>query len=787
MYLAPLNKFFIPALCFLLLAISSCQVAKNLPDGQSLLVKNKFIYEGKLSPAEKDKLRTDLPAIAAQKPNRKIFGFMPMRMWFYYSASNSKKLNKFRKWIIDKVGEPPVVFDSLLLKRSELAMENYMFNFGYFQANIVDTAIIKNKKTTVVYRLKPGNAWKIGTVKLMVRPFISDSVAANFMKNSRLITGQRFDIANHKAERERIETVLRNNGFYYFNREYITFDFDTSPDNNTVNVKIFINQPSDTAPHRQFRLNNFYITTDYVADRLNETLKRDTVFAGDSLEYAIFSAQRILRKLIVADAMFMKRGEWYNKEKELRTINRFAQLGVFKFISMDMVRARNREGNYLDALISLTPAKRQSFIAGGEMSVTNEGLFGLSGAISYKNKNLSKRADQFVVDISSGVQLRFPRSNQVELITTNAAISATYFLNRMVGFSRYKSFSKSRNPRTRLNIGYNYEYRNDFDTNSVVTFLYQLHNFNLTYGYDWLRGRYITHVLNPVAINFYLLPEKGKEFLRRLDLNPILKSSFEEQVTISQFYSFTYNNQVTATDKRYMYFRASAEAAGNLIYAGFKAINTNTDNDSLYLIAQKPFSQFVRMEADFRNYFRIRQHGMFALRTYAGIGVPYGNSYALPFIKQFFVGGPNSLRGFLIREIGPGSYVDSTIYNPETGKKKSVGFFNQTGDIKLELNAEFRFDLYRWLKAAVFVDAGNVWTIRKDNRSNGNFDINRFWKEFAVDAGAGLRFDFNFFVIRFDYGFPIRDPRRTDGNRWQFKNGQAFKSGQFQLAIGHPF
>ncbi|MBP6730731.1 MAG: BamA/TamA family outer membrane protein [Chitinophagales bacterium] len=184
---------------------------------------------------------------------------------------------------------------------------------------------------------------------------------------------------------------------------------------------------------------------------------------------------------------------------------------------------------------------------------------------------------------------------------------------------------------------------------------------------------------------------------------------------------------------------------------------------------------------------RMTVHSMFAVRTYAGIGVPYGNSKALPFIKQFFVGGPNSLRGFLIREIGPGGYSDPSAYDAETGAKTNNGFFNQTGDIKLELNAEIRFDIYKWIKGAVFADAGNVWLMRKDTRLNGEFNFKRFWSEFAVDAGAGIRLDFSFFQLRFDYGFPLRDPRRVAGERWQFKNGQAFKTGQFQLAIGYPF
>jgi outer membrane protein assembly factor BamA len=736
--------------------------------------------------AERDKVRSDFAGIVAQKPNRRFLGFMPFKMWLYYSATKGKKLTRFKQWIIDKVGEEPVIYDSTYTEKTKKLLENYMFNFGYFYAYITDSVITKNKRTIVIYTLTNGPVWKVGKVEFVKGKYKSDSIAYAFRINSILKPKERFDIANLKAERDRIEGLMRNAGFYYFNREYVLFDLDTISETKTVDIKVSIIQPSDTAEHQQYQLNNFYITTDYATEILNDTLKRDTLLTGDSLEYLIISKKRVLRTNILNDAMFMKRGELYKRNNEIRTLNRLTQLGTFKFITLDFVKSKTRSGNYLDCIISLTPAKRQSISGTIEANVTNEGLLGLSGSVAYKNKNLSHRADQFLFDASSGVQLKFSKKEKVQVITTNVNSSVTYYLNRFLIPFRAKLFSKNTNPKTRLNAGYAFENRYDFDTSGNVTFLYQLHNFNASFGYEWNEKVTKRHLLNPITVTFFLLPKRGNEFTSRLNKNPILKSSFEEQVIIGPNYTFIYDNQRSNKDRIFMYFRTSLETAGNVIYAGFRLANLKTSNDSLYLIFKKPFSQYFRIEGDWRNYFRIRNHGMFAIRTFAGIGVPYGNSYALPFIKQFFVGGPNSLRGFLLREVGPGGYVDSTVYNPETGEKKNIGFFNQTGDIKLELNAEFRFDIYKWLKGALFMDAGNVWSLRKDTRINGNFAINRFWKEFAVDVGAGIRLDFNFFVIRFDYGFPLRDPRKADGNRWLFQNAQ-FRKGQFQLAIGYPF
>lgn len=778
------NIFFqFTALCCLLFILPSCKVAKNLPEGQSLLVRNKFVLISKAKGSDKEKIKEDLAKIASQKPNKKILGFMPVRMWLYYSATKGGKLTKFKQWIIDKVGEAPVVFDSTLTIKSERSMENYLFNFGYFHNDVTDTVITKNKKTTIIYTINAGEAWKIGEVELPKGREGCDSIVRERHKSTFLHKGDRFDITNLKNERDRIESILRSSGYYFFNREYVTFDLDSVAQSKLVNIKITINPPTDSTEHEQYYINDIYVVTDYSTEKLVDSTRRDTVFQN---EYKFIAQKMNFRKGVLIDAIFFRQNDLYSKENELRTINRFALLGTFKFISIDYTRA-NRNDNYLDCYIYLTPAKKQDILYNAEANVTNEGLFGVAGSMSYKNKNLSKRADQLLLDLSAGVQLKFSKKEKVQIITANTSASATYYLNKFLVPFRAKIFSRNTNPKTRFNVTYNFEHRFDFDTLGDVAFLYQLHHFNFSFGYEWNENPFKRHIFNPITVSFYLLPKRGDEFTRRLNLNPILKSSFEEQVIIGPNYTFSYTNQRTNQDRVYMYFRSNIETAGNIIYAGFKLANLKSENDSVYLIAKRPFSQYFRIEGDWRNYFRMSNHSMFAIRTFAGVGVPYGNSIALPFVKQFFVGGPNSLRGFLIREIGPGGYADPNAYNTETGEKTNVGFFNQTGDMKIELNAEIRFDIYKWLKAAVFVDVGNVWLIRKDTRLNGEFNIKRFWNEFAVDAGAGLRLDFNYFVIRFDYGFPLRDPRRAESKRWQFANGQAFKTGQFQLAIGYPF
>jgi len=768
--------------------LPSCKIAKSLPDGQTLLVKNKFNLKIKTKAAEREKLNTDFIRIAAQKPNKQVFNFAPVRMWFYYAASHSKKLTKFNQWIMDKVGEAPVVYDSALVRQSRDYIREYLFNYGYFHATVTDTVITKNKKTTVVFNIEPKELWTIREVELPKGHTSCDSIVRTNYKNSFLKKGDRFDVTNLKSERDRIENICRNSGYFLFNREYVTFDFDSFTEDKSVTIKIILNHPNDAAQHEQFYLNNIYIISDYTVESLTDTLRRDTVTLGD---YRFIAAKPKFKNKILAEAIFFKKNELYSKDAELQTINHLSQLGIFKFISVDYSKPKDRDGNYLDCTLQLTPAKKQSWGGTVELNVSNEGLFGTSGTLSYKNKNLTKRADQLLLDVSSGIQIRFPTHEvqKVQIMSVTAAVGVTYYMNKFLIPFRTKIFSAKANPKTRFSVNYNFDNQYDFDaTGKNVVFLYQLHNFNASFGYEWNKGREQHHLLNPIAVDFFLLPKVGTDFIARLDSNPPLKSSFQEQVIIGPNYTFTYNSSKGNNDRKYMKLRIGLETAGNVIDGVFKAASSSSEHDSVYQIANKPFAQYFRMEVDWSNFIKMNNHSQFCVRTYAGVGVPYGNSITLPFIKQFFVGGPNSLRGFQIREIGPGGYVpDTLVFNPETGKKTNVGFFNQTGDIKLETNAEVRFDIYKWLKGAVFADAGNVWTLKKDAVPNGQFNFGTFWSQFAVDAGAGLRLDFSYFVIRFDYGFPLRDPRRVYGERWQFQNAVAFTNGAFQLAIGYPF
>ncbi|MCW3128425.1 MAG: outer membrane protein assembly complex, YaeT protein [Bacteroidetes bacterium] len=763
----------------LLLCGSGCRVSKNFTEGQTLLKRNvvKFINDKNVK--ERQKSHEDLQHVVAQQPNKRVFGFMPFRLWLYTAANNARKENKTRWWIKNKVGEAPVIFDSLLTDKSDKLMAQYLQNYGYLYAEASHTIATKKKKTTVTYNVKRGPQWHIGSITYPSAPFITDSLTQLHKNKSVLKKGDKFQITGLKAEQARIETDMKNNGFYFFGKEYVVFELDTSTTQFVVNINIRINQPNDSTPHQQYWINEIYVTTDYGSELIDGAVKRDTVTINEY--HFINKRKKIIKPQVILDNSFLKHDELYSKDLYVKTQKALSSLLIFKFVSVEYTRVPGID-RYLNCVISMTPGKRQTVMASAEANINYEGFFGVAGTASYKNKNLTKRSDLLAVDVTPGVQFSFGRHQPIQVITKDVAVNVSYYFNKFLfPFSKKFAFKfKEKAPKTRISIRYNYEQRYDFDTAGKSAFFYTLHGFNASFGYEWNQNAFIRHVVDPINFTLFLLPREGPYFLKRLNENSVLKSSYEEQIILGPSYTFIYNNQISKNDKRYMYFRTNLETAGNVLMAGFSAANAGKTKELPYKVFNKDFSEFVRGEFDLRGYVRVSNHSVFAGRSYLGIAFPYGNSVSVPFTRQFSSGGPNSLRGFLVREVGPGGYLD-----PSHDANANTGFFNQTGDMKMEGNVELRFDIFKWFKGAIFADAGNVWLVHKDSeRPLADFAFNRFWKEFAVDVGAGLRLDFNYFVIRVDYGMGIRDPSRQSDNKWYFNKQNP---GRFQLAVGYPF
>lgn len=756
-----------------LIVQQSCSTTKRLPEGAYLLNANKINIVGYKKIEERQKLKEEVKKIAIQKPNKRAFGLFPIKLWLY-SAANKPKENKFNWWIKNKVGEAPVILDTTLATKSDKALANYMQNSGFFNAKVTHEVLYKKRKAVVAYTITPGEAWKISTVMYPRPTYKTDSIVWQNHAKSVLKSGQRFDVVKLKAERERIETELQNSGFYFFTKDYVTFDLDTSTYKREVKINVIVSQQSDSVEHLQYWMNNIYSITDFgMGDANNRMIKRDTL---QKKEFFYIRKKDLVRPKVIRDGIFFEKNQLFQKENYLLTLGRLSNYGVYKFVSVEF-EPKDTPSQFLDAILRLTPAKRQSLGLDGQVNYNTEGFFGVSGGVNYRNRNLTKNADLLAIDLTTGFQFQVATKQPAAIITTQVGATITYSVNRIL-FPLINNSVRFKRPKTKFKINYNFEQRFDFTDSNQRAFLYDLHNFGFSIGYEWEPNRFMHHYINPLTFSLFLFPKTGDEFNKRLNENASLRNTYQERIILGPSYTFEYTSQTSLTDNKYIYNRSNIETSGNLLMAGFALANINKGNKPPFKIADREFAQYMRVENDFRGFYRFHPNFSFAGRSFIGLALPYGNSTTIPFVKQFFTGGPNSLRGFRVREVGPGSYSEPTF----TSGERRFGFFNQTGDIKIELNAELRIDVYKWLKTAVFLDVGNVWLLNNDpQRPNANFALNRFWNEFAMNFGAGVRLDFSYFVIRLDYGVPIRDPRIHSDNKW------FIKAGQFQLGVGYPF
>jgi outer membrane protein assembly factor BamA len=330
-------------------------------------------------------------------------------------------------------------------------------------------------------------------------------------------------------------------------------------------------------------------------------------------------------------------------------------------------------------------------------------------------------------------------------------------------------FIRKYNPKTSTSISYNYQHRPDY-TRSV---------FQTTFGYNWTSGDFITHIINPLQLNFVKMIDASDEFLEDIE-DTYLEYSYEDRLILGVNYSFIFSNQDMKKTKDFVFFRTNLETAGILLKGMARAINAERDSLGRYIMFGNAFAQYVKGDVEFRYFKIMNDQTNLVYRIFAGVAYPYGNSITIPYEKQYFTGGANGIRAWQVRNLGPGSF---NIFN----ESEAPRYPNQTADVKLEGNIEYRFDLFWLLEGALFVDGGNIWSLNKDDdRPGAFFEWDRFYKEFALGTGFGLRMDFSFFVFRFDLGMKVRDPAQPEGSRWVFMNS-GYNSPQFNIAIGYPF
>jgi outer membrane protein assembly factor BamA len=812
-------------LVFLLpVLFQACNPAKKLKTGEYLLHKNHVINkETKID-------NNDIEGYLRQKPNRKILLFLRFHLWLYNQAdeervkrkrimfdkkierrnnrrvAKGKKAKKserqlFGEWLLN-IGEPPVVYDSLLAAKSARQVKSFLNNKGYFISTVSDSVHYKRrKKADVYYTIHAAAPYTINNIEYK----IPDDQLAYYVladtSRSKIIKGNNYDVDVFQEERERITTELNNNGYYFFTKEYIYYEIDTTIGNKKVNVtlgiKNFARKFSETSdsvvesPHRRYYINNIYIEPDFVSKKFDHYPK-DTLRVND---YTILHTSKLRYKTkVLLGAIFIRKGELYQLLNVEDSYKRLSELKAFKTINISFEQA---QGDYLDCHIQLSPIYKQSLTVETEVTNTSRNP-GLSSSIVFQNRNLLKGAEVLELRLKGGFAAQqvfgannsnniTAAENQFNTIELGPELNVT-IPRFLIPFNL--QISKKSNPKTVFTSSMIYQRRPDYTR--YIT--------NLSFGYNWKESAKKKHTINPLVINFvkvFLSPD-FKSYLEENIHDLYTLNSFSNHLSTSTVYTFTFNEQDLNKDVNFSFFKVTGESSGNILRGIYNTVNSiqpgtfSTDDQGRYKLLDVVYSQYLRIDGDYRYYFNSNEINKVVLRIAAGIGVPLKNFTSLPFERSFFSGGSNGIRAWQSRTLGPGSYADNGTFT-----------FDQFGDGQLEGNIEYRFKMFKMLNGALFIDGGNVWLRQKNaSKPGAEFELDRFYKEIAIGSGAGLRADFNFFVLRLDMGIKIRDPQFAEENRWvagrlfdpawkkeyrESHNGRKYNFLVFNIGINYPF
>lgn len=753
----------------------SCSNTRFLKEGQMLYTGAEVkIKNDTISKKEKKELQTALEANLTPKPNSSFLGLRP-KLYFYNIAKEPKKEKGFNYWLKYKVGEKPVLLGDVDREFNKDIIENYSENKGYFNAKATYDTVSKNKKAQVIYTLRPGARYLISDVKFQKDSSLVNQEIQSIAGKTFLKKGQPFDLDVIKSERERIDNSLKERGFYYFHPDNIIVQADSTISKNhkvELNVKLKDNTPDLST--QQFTIDKVIVFPNYnIRDVKNG--KYDVPMNSDSLQkhaqddIYVIDPQHKFKPKIFDRALYFKKGDLYNRTNHNLTLNRLISLGVFKFVKNEFVVSDSLQHKF-DAYYLLTPRELQSLRLEALGRTNSANYAGSELNLNWTHRNFFRGAEQFKASVYGAfdVQIGGPENaKNIFRMGSNVQLS----IPRIVAPFRFNS-SSAFVPRTNITLGYEFQNRTEY---------YTLNTFSGSFGYVWKENARKEHDLKIIDITYVSPANITDLYLEKSANNDAMKRVVEKQLIFGPTYSYTYTNTMLPKPNT-MYYKGTLDLAGNI--TGL-VTGANAKKDKEKTIFGVPFSQYAKIENDFRFYHKFNEKTSLASRFIGGVAYPYGNSEYIPFSRQFFSGGSNSVRAFRARTLGPGSFDPRTIPDGY--------YFDQSGDIKLELNAEYRANLYKFLNVAVFADAGNVWLINEDADRPGAKFSKDFLSEIAVGAGFGLRLDFSILILRLDLAMPLRVPYYEKNDRWtldriNFGDSSWRKDNLIlNIAIGYPF
>ena len=745
---------------------AGCSNTGYLTQGQKLYTGAAVNIEQKDGIKVNGDLANQLDLVVKPKPNGKLLGLFRFKLWLY-------NIGFFK----ETLGEPPVLLESVAPDRVAARMRGLLGNKGYFLTDVQYAIHEQDHIADIQYNVSIHSPYRLNSISVKGSDSTVVGAIRSTMGETILKSGDQYDLDKLKLERERIDAALKEKGYFYFSPDFILFQADSTAGNKTVDLSLQIKKDMPAEAGRVYTIGNIYIYSGY-------SLNRDTVTiqTGDTVSVRgcyYIDLDKKFRANVLVRSVFFKKDSVYSRRDHDLTLNRLMNLGVFKFLNIRFVDADSSGIHRLEPHIYLTPLPTKSIRFELQGVSKSNNLVGPVFNTSFRNRNLFGGAELFTQSLEVGLETPLgsgQSGGNSYQIGTRGELDLPKFLS-LFGLEDESSLFV---PKTRIVLGFSLLRRVQY---------YQLFSTDASFGYNWKVSMSTEHNLSLLSITSARLTNTTQKFNDLLNTNLLLRKSFEEQFIIGQSYSYTYSDQFEKNQKNHLYFKGSIDVSGNLLQLAQSLFSSHKATpDDPYQLFGTTYSEYYKFDIDVRKYFNSTDQSVsFANRLIAGIGVSYGNSVTLPYVKQFYAGGSNSVRAFVARGLGPGSYKI-----PDSVAAKS--FIDQAGDIKLEANTEYRFPIISFLKGAVFIDAGNIWLLRDDpGRPGGTFIGKSFLNEVAVGTGFGLRLDLSFFILRFDLAFPLRIPSMPSGERWviskiNFGDPDWRKNNLvLNIAIGYPY
>jgi outer membrane protein assembly factor BamA len=746
----------------------ACSNTRFLADDQLLYTGKNEVFVGDSGKIKNRLVRQITESATFYKPNNSIGGkrlLVPVGLWIYNYRKPAE--NKKPGWLYRTLAKEPVLVSTVNPEVRCRKLESELFGNGYFNASawsVIDTNSRNQRKAEITYFIRPDKPFRYNEISFEPPADAVDTLINSFKDDKVLASGDLFSLEKVKSETKKITDRVIEDGYFYFSQANVKYTADTTRIQHKIDLRIGRNTEAIPDAARKFYIDDITVRITEEVDSTDLYQRIDTI-VYDGI--TIVSKGMRFKPEVISRCIYFRKGDPYAASKHRQTTTHLNSYGIFKFINVRYIPDSDSLVNKLDMLIELAPAKDISLDLEANVVSKSTGFSGPGFAATLAHGNVFGGANKLQLKLNGGVEWQWTNKSTSALgtISYNAGLSASLIFPKFIAPSWFINPGRFNLPQTSVTLGF--EFLNKIQ-------YYRMSSVNLGFGYQWKKPDRITHAFYPVFINSINLIKTTPEFDSILNANPYIRKSFEEQFIVGMKYDFIYDNSATKQMHGF-YFQAGLSSAGNLLDMFKKA--SSDESERPYSVGNSVYSQFMKLSSDVRYYLNLHNKSI-AFRLYSGIGFPYTNSVVMPYVEQFYSGGSNSIRAFIARSLGPGN-----VQIPD-----SSDIVDQTGDIKLEANLEFRFRMSKVLHGALFLDAGNVWLLNPDEtRPGAEFLFSNFTDQLAVGTGMGLRFDFSFFILRIDVGLPLRTPYIDNGSNWLHSISKSWHDKVFNLAIGYPF